>query len=143
MPADWITQLPSLNAGLNGLATCLLLGAGYAIKIKQDEELHKKLMISAFFVSTFFLIFYFIYHGSIGHVEFKGEGLAYQIYLAILLPHIVLSAVLLPLALITARAAMKGSRESHKKLVKWTYPIWLYVSVSGIAIYWMVFHLYA
>ncbi len=143
MSADWVTQLPPLNAGLNGLSTCLLLGAGYAVKIKKDEQLHKKLIFSALIVSTVFLAIYFFYHGQVGHVEFKGEGWSRTLYYLILFPHILLAGALLPLIFFTARAAMRDQRERHKKWVRWTYPIWLYVSFSGVLIYWMVFHLYA
>ena len=143
MSPDWVTQLPAFNAGLNGLATCLLFGAGYAIKLKKDEALHKKFMVAALAVSTLFLISYFYYHGHVGHVEFKGEGWVKTLYLAILFPHIILAALLLPLVLIAVTAAIKDKRETHKKIVKWSYPIWLYVSVSGVIVYWMVFHLYA
>ena len=143
MSAELITQLPALNAGLNSLSTCLLVAAGYSIKVKQNEGLHKKLMISALVVSSLFLAIYLYYHGQVGHVVFKGEGLARIVYLTILLPHILLAVAVLPLIILAVMAAIKGQKEKHKKLVHWAYPIWLYVSVSGVVIYWMVFHLYA
>ena len=143
MSPETLAQLPAINAGLNGFATTLLLGAGYAVKVKGDEELHKKLMMFAFAVSSAFLAIYLYYHGMVGHVEFKGEGIIKTIYLIILIPHIILAVVVLPLILMAIRFAIKGENEKHKKIVKIAYPMWLYVAITGVIIYFMVFHLYA
>ncbi len=143
MSPETLAQLPAVNAGLNSLATLFLLGAGYAIKVKGDEDLHKKLMMTAFGISSAFLAIYLYYHAQVGHVVFKGEGLVKIIYMAILFPHIIMAVGVLPLIFLAIKYAIQGEKEKHKKMVKWAYPIWLYVAVSGVVIYFMVFHLYA
>jgi len=143
MSEEFLTQIPALNAGLNALATLLLLVAGYAIKAKKNEGLHKTVMITAFAVSAVFLGFYLTYHAQVGHVEFNGEGLIRLVYFALLIPHVVLAIGVLPFILLAIRAALVDNRAKHKALVAWVYPIWLYVAFSGVIIYFMVFHLYA
>jgi len=140
MGEDWVLGLPAIIASLNGIAALLLVIGGIAIKQK-NESLHKACMIVAFFVSGGFLVLYLIYHANVGHVVFEGEGLIKIIYFALLIPHILLATVQVPLILMTMVAAIKGNRERHVKLARWTYPIWMYVSVTGVIIYFMVFHI--
>jgi len=138
---DWIMGLPAIIAGLNATAAVLLLIGGIAIKKGGNEGLHKACMVGAFLVSGGFLVLYLIYHAHVGHVAFEGVGLIKVVYFTLLIPHIILAAVQVPLILLTMFSAIKGNRERHVKLARWTYPIWLYVSVTGVVIYYMVFHI--
>ncbi len=135
-----VTDLPTLNAVLNGITTCLLVLGFLTIK-KRQEELHKRYMLSACGVSALFLISYSIYHVNVGSVPFQGTGFIRFIYFAILIPHIVLAAVQVPLILIAVYKALRGQREAHRKMVKWAYPIWLFVSVTGVLIYVMLYQM--
>ncbi|MDT8447374.1 MAG: DUF420 domain-containing protein [bacterium] len=137
---DWIMTLPAINAGLNGTAAVLLVAGAVAIKQK-NEAFHKLMMATAFVVSAVFLVFYLIYHAQVGHVEYEGTGLSRVIYFAVLIPHIILAMVQVPLILATMYHAIKDNREKHKRFARWTLPIWLYVSVTGVIVYLMVFHL--
>lgn len=143
MSPEFLSQIPALNAGLNATATVLLLIAGYAIKVNKNEGLHKKTMMAAFTVSAVFLGFYLTYHFQVGHVEFKGEGPIRIVYFTLLIPHVILAVAVLPLILLAIRHALLDHRPQHLALVKWAYPIWLFVAISGVIIYFMVFHLYA
>ena len=98
-------------------------------------------MLLAFAISTLFLISYCIYHFNVGSVPFQGTGLVRVIYFTILIPHIVLAAIQVPLIVIAIYKALKNQRSAHRKIVKWTYPIWLYVSVTGVIIYWMLYQM--
>ncbi len=135
-----LTDLPFFNACLNSLAAVLLSLGYWAIK-RQQQLLHKKLMIAAFLVSTLFLVSYLIYHYSVGHVAFKGEGWLKTLYFFILIPHIILAVVMLPLILRTFYLAYKQDFVRHKKIARITLPIWLYVSVTGVLVYWFLYHL--
>ncbi|MFP5457962.1 MAG: DUF420 domain-containing protein [Bacteriovoracia bacterium] len=133
-----ITDLPALNATLNGIAT-LLLAAGYIAIRRGNKELHKKLMISALGVSALFLISYLIYHYHAGSKLFPELGWIKTIYLFILIPHIILAAVMVPMILKTFWHAFRQEWESHKKIARWTFPIWMYVSITGVLIYLMLY----
>ena len=133
--------LPTLNAILNSTSAILLLFGRYFIK-QQNREAHKKLMISAFTVSVLFLISYLTYHFFHGSTKFQGEGMIRTIYFVILTSHTILAAVLPPMAIITLRRGVKEKFALHKKIARWTYPIWLYVSVTGVVIYLMLYHLF-
>ena len=98
-------------------------------------------MLSACIASTLFLISYLIYHYSVGSVPFKGEGWIRPIYFSILISHVILAAAIVPLALITLVRVLKGNFERHKRIARWTLPIWLYVSVTGVIVYWMLYQL--
>lgn len=135
-------NLPGLNAILNSCsAICLVLGF-LAIKNKKVET-HKKFMGMALIFSTFFLISYLYYHYLVGHTVFPGTGIVKTIYLLILIPHIILAAVMVPLILTTFYFALKGNFTAHKKIARWTLPIWLYVSFTGILIYFMLYKWFA
>ncbi len=134
-----IADLPALNASLNAAAAICLVGGYYCIRRKRATA-HKRWMLSALGVSTLFLASYLVYHFQVGSVAFQGTGWIRPVYYAILLSHIVLAAVILPLAVITLYRAWKERFESHKRMARWTLPIWLYVSVTGVVIYWMLYH---
>ncbi|HET6513231.1 MAG TPA: DUF420 domain-containing protein [Candidatus Kapabacteria bacterium] len=134
-------DLPLLNAILNGsCATLLLIGRS---KIKRNErDAHKKIMIAAFSVSVLFLISYLIYHYNVGSVGFKGEGWSRPLYFTILISHTVLAAAVPFLAILSLRRGLKSQFALHRKVARWTYPIWLYVSVTGVLIYLMLYHIW-
>jgi uncharacterized membrane protein YozB (DUF420 family) len=134
-------DLPLLNALLNGTcATLLVIGRS---KIKRNErEAHKKIMIAAFSVSELFLISYLIYHYNVGSVGFKGEGWSRPLYFTILITHTVLAAAVPFLAILSLRRGLKSQFDLHRKVARWTYPIWLYVSVTGVLIYLMLYHIW-
>ena len=135
-----VHSLPAVNASLNFLATILLL-TGYWLIRQGKRELHRKVMTSAFAVSILFLICYVVYHAQVGSVKFQGQGILRPIYFTILITHVILAATVPVLAIITLRRALKGQFEKHKKIAKITYPIWLYVSVTGVVVYLMLYQL--
>lgn len=130
----WSSKLPALNAILNTLsASCLLMGV-IAVK-KKNIELHKKLLFSAFGFSALFLISYIIYHYFQGDTKFLATGIIRYIYFFILISHILLSIIALPMVLTTFYLGIKDRKDIHRKWAKWTFPIWLYVSVTGVLIF--------
>ncbi|MBT3981342.1 MAG: DUF420 domain-containing protein [Bacteriovoracaceae bacterium] len=133
-----INDLPCLNAGLNSLSFILLL-AGYCAIRKNQKSLHIKLMLSATAVSAAFLTSYLIYHAHAGSKAFPDLGWIKTIYLIILVPHIILAAVMVPMILVTFYHAFKQNHDSHKKWAKLTLPIWLFVSITGVIIYLMLY----
>lgn len=134
------TILPTVNATLNSIAAILLVRGWVLIK-RRDFEAHKKTMLAAFATSALFLVSYLIYHYNVGSVKFTGTGAIRVVYFAILISHIVLAAVITPLALITLYRAWKNQLERHRRLARITLPLWLYVSVTGVAVYAMLYHL--
>ncbi|MBI2902287.1 MAG: DUF420 domain-containing protein [Candidatus Methylomirabilis oxyfera] len=136
-----VSSLPTLNAVLNG--TCaLLLAVGYLFIRRRNVAAHKICMISAFATSTVFLISYLMYHYQVGSRPFGGEGAIRVVYFAILISHTILAATIVPLALITLSRALRGRVGRHVRIARWTLPLWLYVSVTGVIVYWMLYHLY-
>ncbi len=134
---------PALNATLNGLAGILLVG-GYAAIRNGKRELHKKFMVSAFFVSCAFLVSYVIYHIRIREVvHFQGQGWIRPVYFTLLLSHTILAVVIVPLILITLRRAWLQKFDKHRIIARWTLPLWFYVSVTGVIVYFMVYQIYA
>lgn len=135
-PSVWAT----INAVLNGLATvCLVLGLVF---IKQRRlDWHKRSMIAAFGLSCLFLLTYLVHHSQVGSVPFRGQGAVRAVYFGLLLPHILLAALVVPLALLTIYRGLTDRLVLHKKIAKVTLPIWLYVSVSGVVLYFMLYHL--
>src|SRR5215813_8311140 len=131
----------ALNATLNG-ATSVLLTAGYVAIRSGKVALHKALMISAFVVSTAFLISYLAYHYRVGHVAFQGQGWIRPVYFTLLLTHTVLAAVIVPMIIITIRRAWLERFDKHRIIARWTLPLWIYVSVTGVIVYLMVYQLY-
>ena len=136
-----VASLPLLNASLNGLATVLLV-TGYVLIRRRKIRAHRVAMISAFLTSTIFLISYVIYHAHVGSRPFQGRGAIRAIYFTILISHIVLAATIPPLAGLTLWRAHRGRFERHVAIARWTLPLWLYVSVTGIVVYWMLYQLY-
>lgn len=130
---------PPINASLNGLSTLLLVLGLILIKTGRREA-HQRVMVSALISSAVFLVCYLIYHEGVGQVEFpKSHPLARKIYLSILIPHIILAVVNLPFIILLVVAAFRGRFDRHKRLVRWTYPSWLFVSVTGVIIYLMLY----
>ncbi len=134
------TALASINAALNGAAGCFLI-AGFVFVRRRQIDAHRRCMLTAFGLSSLFLVTYLLHHAQVGSVPFQGTGLVRTVYLSLLLPHIVLAAVIVPLALFTIYRGWTGRVELHRKIARITLPLWLYVSVSGVAIYWMLYHL--
>lgn len=137
-----IQDLPTLNASLNTIAGFLLLFGYIAIK-QGKKELHKKLMISALGVSAAFLTSYLIYHYNVPSKKFPDLGWIKTVYLLILVPHIILAAVMVPMILKTFWHAFRGEWDKHKKIAKITFPIWMYVSVTGVLVYLMLYQWFA
>lgn len=143
---DWVYQLPALNATLNGLATILLM-VGYWFIRHGEQQKHKKTMLTAFGTSVLFLVFYLLYHFALQSYtgtasrKFEGTGLIRPIYYFILITHVVLAAAVPVLAWVTIRRGLKQQWEAHRKIAKITFPIWLYVSITGVVIYFMLYHL--
>lgn len=135
-----VRDLPTVNAVLNATATILLV-IGYALIRQGRREAHRKVMLAAFACSTLFLVSYLVYHAQVGSVKFTGTGPARTVYFAILLSHTILAALVPILAPLTLGLGLKGRLERHRKLARWTLPIWLYVSVTGVVVYWMLYRM--
>ncbi len=136
-----IHPLATLNAVLNAVATVLLV-AGWVLIAQGRWQAHRAVMMAAFAVSAIFLVSYLTYHYAVGHVSFAGTGTVRIVYLAILLTHIVLAVAVPVLAVSMFVLAWRGAWRQHRLLGRITLPIWLYVSITGVVIYWMVYHLY-
>jgi uncharacterized membrane protein YozB (DUF420 family) len=136
-----VSDLPVVNASLNALATVLLI-TGYVLIRRGREQAHKRVMLSAFGVSALFLLCYLAYHYTAGHVEFEGPSPVREFYLGLLLTHILLAVTVPFLAIATIYLGLKDRRAAHRRLARWTFPIWLYVSITGVVIYVMLYHLY-
>ncbi len=135
-----VSVLPALNAFLNG--TCaVLLTIGYLFIRRKQVTAHKTCMLAALGVSTLFLVSYVIYHYQAGSVAFEGTGFIRPVYFTLLISHIVLAACIVPLALVTIYRAWSEQFDKHKRIARWTLPIWLYVSVTGVIVYWMLYQL--
>lgn len=137
-----VQDLPTLNATLNSAAFVLLLSGYIAIK-KNQKIIHRNFMIAALCVSAAFLTSYLIYHYHVPSKKFPDIGIMKTVYLLILIPHIILAAVMVPMILKTFWHAYKEEWEKHKKIARLTFPIWMYVSVTGVIIYFMLYHWYA
>lgn len=135
-----VSYLPTLNAALNS-ASALLLVAGYLCIRNQKVLAHKLSMLSAFTTSALFLVSYLIYHFQVGSVPFQGQGWIRRLYFTILISHTILAAAIVPLVLLTLVRALKGNFDRHKRIARWTLPLWLYVSVTGVVVYWMLYRL--
>jgi uncharacterized membrane protein YozB (DUF420 family) len=133
-------SLPTLNAMLNATSALLLL-AGFACIRAKRIAAHAACMIGAFIVSTAFLISYLTYHAQVGSVRFLGTGWIRPVYFAILLTHTILAIVIVPLILRTLWLAARRRFRAHRAIARWTFPLWLYVSVSGVVVYWMLYRL--
>jgi putative membrane protein len=135
-----VHSLPALNASLNALAAVLLV-TGYVLIRRRQWIAHRNVMTAALACSVLFLTSYLIYHAQVGSVRFPGTGTPRTVYLAILLTHTVLAAAVPFLAGFTVVRAWRRRYPQHKKLARWTLPIWLYVSVTGVVVYWMLYRM--
>jgi len=131
----------ALNATLNGTSAILLAG-GYTAIRQGKISLHKRFMLSAFVVSCAFLISYLIFHYRVGHVPFQGQGWIRPVYFVLLASHTILAIVIVPMILITLRRAFTERFDKHRALARWTLPLWFYVCVTGVIVYWMVYQMY-
>lgn len=134
-------DLPAVNAGLNLLAT-MLLTIGYVLIKRGRVVAHRNAMLGAFAVSIVFLVCYLIYHAQIGSRPFPGQGWVRPVYFAILISHVVLAASVPVLAVWTIVLGLTGRLAQHRRLARWTWPIWLYVSITGVVVYVMLYRLY-
>jgi len=135
-----LSDLPTLNAILNSISALFLI-LGYRYIKKGDQQSHKKMMISALIVSALFLISYVIYHYNIPSTPYPYHNWTRPVYFAILIPHIIMAALMGPFIIAAVIFALKGKFETHKKIVKWIWPVWIFVSVSGVIIYLMLYQL--
>jgi len=133
-----LSSLPAVNASLNTISAFLLLTGYFCIR-RRKVTAHKMTMLSAFGVSSLFLASYLYYHYHHGSTPFPGQGWIRPLYFTLLISHIVLAAAILPLALITLARAWKGEFARHRRIARWTLPLWLYVSVTGVVIYWLLY----
>lgn len=136
-----ISDFPTIDAILNA-TSAILLTLGYVFIRRKNVGAHRLCMISAVVTSTLFLVFYLTYHYYHGTTRFTGQGAVRSVYFAILGSHTVLAALIVPLVLTTLYRAFRGRFELHKRIARWTLPLWLYVSVTGVVVYWMLYHLY-
>lgn len=136
-----IGDLPALNATLNGLSAIFIL-TGYVLIRRGQRGLHKRCMLTALATSSLFLVSYVVYHANAGSRPFPGTGIARPIYFAILITHVILAAAILPLALTTTARGLRAQYTRHVAIARWTLPIWLYVSVTGVVIYLMLYQMY-
>jgi len=136
-----LTDLPHVNAALNG-ATIVFLAAGLAFIRTGRRAEHRACMIGALSVSVAFLVSYLIYHFNAGLAKFGGEGMVRPVYFTLLIIHIAIAAVITPLVPITAYRALRGRFDRHKRIARWTWPLWMFVAVSGIVVYAMAVHVY-
>jgi uncharacterized membrane protein YozB (DUF420 family) len=136
-----ISDLPAVNATLNGTAGCLLLAGFYFIRHRQIAA-HRACMIAAFLTSTLFLTSYVVYHANTGSKPFPGHGPVRALYFTILLTHVVLAATIVPMVLITLRRGLRMDVARHRRIAKWTWPLWMYVSVTGVVIYLMLYRMF-
>ena len=134
---EWVFFLPKLNAIINGICSFLLLLSLYFIK-RKNISIHKKLNILTFILSSLFLVSYIIFHATGIKTSYGGEGALKIIYYFILITHIILAAIVLPLVLFSFQKGLQMQVEKHRKLVRWSFPIWLYVTVTGVLVYLMV-----
>ena len=135
-----VTDLPALNATLNATSAVLLV-AGYILIRRGERAKHKACMIAALVVSALFLTSYVIYHLNVGSVPFQGTGWIRTVYFAVLIPHVILAAAIVPMILITVSRGLTNKFDKHKKIAKITLPLWLYVSVTGVIVYVMLYQM--
>jgi uncharacterized membrane protein YozB (DUF420 family) len=133
-----VHDLPAINATLNALSGVLLL-VGYVLIRSRRIEQHRKAMIAAFATSSLFLVCYVIYHAQVGSVRFTRQGFVRPLYFTILITHVTLAATIVPLALITLSRGLKARYPQHRRIARWTFPIWMYVSVTGVIVYVLLY----
>jgi putative membrane protein len=135
-----VHDLPSVNAALNATAAILLVW-GYTLIRRKRIASHRKVMLAAFVTSSLFLICYLIYHAQVGSVHYPKTGLIRTVYLSILATHTLLAAAVPPLAIVTLSRGLRARYDRHRRIARWTLPIWLYVSVTGVVVYLMLYRI--
>jgi uncharacterized membrane protein YozB (DUF420 family) len=135
-----VGDLPALNATLNAISAVLLV-IGWTLIRRRRIAQHRRVMIAAFVSSGLFLTSYVIYHAQVGSKPYQGTGVARTIYFSILIPHVLLAAAVLPLAIVTLRRGLRRSDRTHRRIARITLPIWLFVSVTGVIVYWMLYRM--
>jgi putative membrane protein len=138
---DIIPYLPHFQALLNTAAT-VFLSAGYYFIRHQQPVQHRNCMASALLISSVFMISYLTYHAAVGYSPFAGQGMIRPFYFTLLASHVILAALIVPLVITTVIFALRGNFTRHPRIARWTLPLWLYVSVSGVVIYLLGFHIY-
>lgn len=131
-------DLPAVNAVLNATAACLLIW-GYTLIRRQKMETHRRVMLTAFATSVLFLVCYLVYHAQVGSVRYQHTGILRPIYFTILITHTILAAAVPVLAVITLNRGLRARYPAHRVIARWTLPIWLYVSVTGVVVYLMLY----
>jgi uncharacterized membrane protein YozB (DUF420 family) len=135
-----VTDLPALNATLNAISFILLV-TGYVFIRRKQWRKHRACMIAALVTSALFLTSYVIYHAQVGSVPFKGTGWIRTVYFAVLIPHVILAAAIVPPVLITVSRALSAKYDKHRRIARWTLPLWLYVSITGVIVYLMLYQM--
>ena len=138
---DYFSVLPHLNAFLNA-SSFVLLSSGYFFIRRKNVHAHRNCQIAALTASVLFLISYVVYHSHHGVTRFAGQGIVRPVYFTILTSHTVLAVVIVPFVIVTVRRAKRGEFTRHKRIARWTLPLWLYVSITGVVVYLMLYHLY-
>jgi uncharacterized membrane protein YozB (DUF420 family) len=133
---------PAINASLNG-ASAVLLATGRGFIRRGRIAAHRACMIAAVSTSSAFLVSYLYYHAHVGSVHFRGQGWSRPVYFSILTTHTVLAAIIVPLVILTLNRGLRARFDRHRAVARWTYPLWMYVSVTGVVIYLMLYHLFA
>jgi uncharacterized membrane protein YozB (DUF420 family) len=133
-----VTDLPAVNATLNGLSGILLLIAYTHIRARRIQQ-HRRFMIAAFATSSLFLVCYLVYHAQVGSVPFTRQGFVRPLYFTILITHVTLAATVVPLALVTLSRGLKARYPQHRRIARWTFPVWMYVSVTGVLVYVLLY----
>jgi len=135
-----VSDLPALNACLNA-SSALLLATGYVLIRRGRRDAHKRVMLAALACSALFLTSYLVYHAQVGSVRFRGQGPIRRVYFTILLTHTVLAVAIVPLVVMTLVPALRARFDRHRRLARITLPLWGYVSVTGVVIYWMLYRM--
>lgn len=135
-----IADLPAVNASLNAIAT-VLLATGWVLISQGKVEQHRRCMLAAFVTSALFLTSYLVYHFNVGSIAFTGQGPIRILYFTILISHIILAIAILPMALITLTRALRSQFDAHRRIARWTLPLWLYVSITGVIVYAMLYQM--
>ena len=133
-----VHDLPAVNASLNAISGVLLVVA-YALIRQRKIEQHRKVMLAAFATSALFLVCYVVYHAQVGSVRFTRQGFVRPLYFTILITHVTLAALVLPMAIVTLSRGLTARYPQHRKIARWTFPIWLYVSVTGVLVYILLY----
>jgi putative membrane protein len=140
VPAQYAI-FPVIDATMNGISTVLLL-IGYGLIRNGRVAAHRAVMISALISSSIFLTAYLYFHLHVGSIHFQGQGWSRPVYFTILISHVILAAAIVPLIIITLSRALRARFDKHRAIARWTYPLWLYVSVTGVIVYFMLYHLF-